>query len=330
MKEDCSKKKKILLISTGGTIAMGGDPRAEGVIPVLKGADLMKMLPPFNENISVIIHEYGEYPSPYITISNMLEIRDVILRNYDKYCGFVITHGTDTLEETAYFLDITLPKGKAVVLTAAMRSAQELGLDGPRNIYSAIRAVACRDAGQQKVMVVMNDDIYDAHTVTKIDTSNISSFSSMYLGILGLVDTDRVIFFRRRHIHEFYDVKKINENIPIIKTYAGSDSSLIECAVKSSCVGIVIEALGRGNVPPAVVPGIKAAIKAKIPVVIVSRTSQGRVLGVYGYRGGGKDLSKMGCIFAGALSGQKARIKLAVLLSLNYTQKRLIRKFADD
>ena len=323
------KEKKILLISTGGTIAMGGNSKT-GLKPLLTGKELISALPPFKRKIALDINDYGNYPSPHMTLKKIFEIRNIILKNIDKYDGFVITHGTDTLEETAYFLDITLPKKRPVILTAAMRSSTELGLDGPRNIYSSIRVAIHSESKQYKSMVVLNDEIFDAKTVTKIDTSNISSFSSLYMGILGIVDEDRIIFYRKRHFHEFYDIKNIEENVDLIKLYAGADSYFIEKAVERNTKGIVIEALGRGNVPPAVLPGIKKAIKNNIPVLIVSRAYQGRVLPVYGYEGGGKNLKRIGCIFGGSLSGQKARIKLAVLLSLGIPLNKIAKYFKYD
>ncbi len=325
------KAKNILLISVGGTIIMGGKSRSKnGVVPIFNGSDLVKMLPSFKKNINLDIYEYGNYPSPQINMNNMFEIRNIILKNLDKYDGFVITHGTDTLEETAYFLDLTLPKKRAVVLTAAMRSVDELGMDGPRNIYSSIRVAASNDGHYHKVMVVLNDDIFDAKTVTKIDTSNISSFSSLYMGILGIVDEDKVVFYRKRYHYEYYDIDSISTNVPLIKLYAGADSTFIDAAINNNADGIVIEALGRGNVPPNVLPGIKRAIEKRIPILIVSRAYQGRVLDVYGYDGGGKQLKKMGCIFGGGLSGQKARIKLTILLAMKIPKEKLTQYFKND
>ncbi|MCD6578620.1 asparaginase [bacterium] len=322
-------KKRILLITTGGTIAMDGDTKT-GYKPILVGKDLLSSLPPFKDKIKVDINEYGNYPSPHITLKNMLEIRNIIIENSKNYDGFVITHGTDTLEETAYFLDLTLPKGKPVVLTAAMRSINELGLDGPRNIYTSIRVATDLKSKEHKVMVVLNDEIFDTKTVTKIDTSNISSFSSLYMGILGIADEDKIIFYRSRYFHEYYDISNIIEDVYLIKLYAGADSYLIEKSVERGVSGIVVEALGRGNVPPKVIPGIQKAIANKIPVLIVSRAYQGRVLDVYGYEGGGKQLKKMGCIFGGSLSGQKARIKLSVLLSKGTKSNSLEKYFKND
>ncbi len=325
------KTKKILLISTGGTIGMAGSFRDRaGAKPVLDGKELMKMLPPFKKKISVDIHEFGNFPSPHITLEHAMKIRELILSKQDIYDGFVITHGTDTLEETAYFLDLTIKKKRPVVMTAAMRSSNELGLDGPRNLYSAIKVAANNEAYKYKVMVVVNDEIFDAKTVKKTDTSNISSFSSLDMGILGVVDEDRIIFYRQRHFYEFYDIRKIIEDIYLVKLYMGADSVFIDACVKKGASGIVIEALGRGNVPPACLPGIEKALKKGMPVLIVSRAFQGRVLDVYGYKGGGRNLKEMGCIFGGSLSGPKARIKLAVLLSNGVQPSALAGYFRND
>lgn len=322
-------EKKILLVTTGGTIAMGGSLK-KGFKPELRVKEFLSKLPSFKRKIKIDVIEYANLPSPHITLKHMLEIRNIILENSEKYDGFVITHGTDTLEETAYFLSLSIPPGKVIVVTAAMRANTELGIDGPRNIYSSIRVAADPGSKTHKVVVVLNDEIFDAKNVTKVRTSNITSFSSQDLGILGIVDEDKVLFYKKRHFKEFYKIENIVEDVCLIKLYAGADSYFIEKAVERGVSGIVIEALGRGNVPPKVVPGIQKAINSKIPVLIVSRTYQGRVLDVYGYEGGGKQLKKMGCILGGSLSGQKARIKLSVLLSAHLNKGKLGKYFKND
>jgi L-asparaginase len=242
------------------------------------------------------------------------------------YDGIVITHGTDTLEESAYLLDLVLTTSKPVVFTAAMRSITELGLDGPRNIIGAVRVASNYASADKGVLVVMNDEIHAAREVVKSDTSKINTFMSLGYGKLGMVDPDRVIYERSLGKTESFWTDRIETNIDLIKLAAGTDGRYIDASVAAGAKAIVIEAFGRGNVPKDLVPSIQKAIDANIVVVIVSRAYTGRVMSEYGYEGGGAKLVEMGCLMGGDLRGQKARLKLMVLFG-KYKDPELVKKF---
>jgi L-asparaginase len=309
-------RKKVQLVFTGGTISMQIDPVVGAAIPVLSGEQILTNVPGLDEIADFGITNFARLPGPHMTPRMMLSLAEEVKKALydDGICGAVITHGTDTLEETAYCLDLLIDSPKPVAVVGAMRSSSELGWDGPPNLISAVRAVTCEDARGLGVLVVFNDEINAASEVTKIHTEALGTFQSPDFGQLGIVDRDRVLILRRPAFHEHIETDNLDDHVDIIKMAAGVDDRLIRYAVDSGARGLVIEALGRGNIPNLALPGIEYAINHFLPVVIVSRCLRGRVLDTYGYAGGGHELRQMGAILGGYLSGQKARIKLMLAL----------------
>ncbi len=318
-------KKKILIITTGGTIAMKYDSE-KGVIPSDELISFLKTFPQLDAVATIDIHEFSNIPSPYMTPDMMFDLAKFIDIKIVDYDGIVITHGTDTLEETAYMLDLVLTTRKPVVFTAAMRSGDDLGLDGPRNIVGAVRVSAHADSIDKGVLVVMNDEIHIARDIVKVDTGRVDSFESPGFGILGYVDSDDIIYHRQTLHRENVWTDKLDTNVDLIKAVSGMDDSFFQTVLNKKSRGLIIEAFGRGNLPPNLVPIICDIIKNNTIVVIVSRAYTGRVLPEYGYAGGGKDLLSKGVIFGGDLKGQKARIKLMCLLG-KYQKPDIVKKF---
>lgn len=308
--------KRILLLTTGGTITMS-EKNGVGIIPSLSGDELIKNFPRNIPDTEIEVEEYSNIPSPWISPNDMLNISKKINSLSGNYDGVILTHGTDTLEETAYFLSLTVKVDFPVVLTAAMRAAPDLGMDGPRNLFDSCKVILCKRAKKIGVVVVINDEIFSPRDVTKISTTSISAFTAPNYGCIGIIDRD-VIFFTNNLKDDIIETNSIETEVDLIKVVAGSDSSYIYSSLKSGAKGIVIEALGRGNVPPLMLPGIEKALKDGIPVIIAPRVLQGRVAPSYGYKGGGKMLAEMGCFFADDLRGPKSRIKLMIVLGSSY------------
>ena len=241
--------------------------------------------------------------------------------------GVVITHGTDTLEETAYLLDLTVKTKKPVVVTGAMRSGSELGYDGPFNLATSICTAISDEAVGRGVLVCFNGELNSASEVTKANSMALNAFRTPNFGPIGIVDNDNVIFYRDANYSEKYDVSEIKKQVALIKCVVDMDSSYIDYLIEKGCGGIVIEALGRGNVPPKMVDGIKKATELNIPVVVVSRCFEGRVFESYGYEGGGKQLKDLGVIFGDTLPGQKARIKLILAINSGMNIHEIARAF---
>lgn len=309
----------ILVINTGGTIAMSVDDTSEHVKP-LDDRALTNILPLVQRYADVTMMNWINMPSPHMTPAIMNDLRILVEQQVEthQYDGVVITHGTDTLEETAYFLDVTLPLSIPIVITGAMRSSNELGADGPVNLISSVRTAIEPTSRNKGVLVVFNDEIHAARHVTKTHTSNVATFQSPQYGPIGTISKKAVHYHHAPLQREFYTVEHANGNVPLIKTVAGMDPDWISFLTTHPIDGLVVEAFGAGNVPPSIVPTLQQLLAKKIPVVIVSRCYNGTVQDIYDYEGGGKRLKEMGMIFSNGLNGQKARLKLIVALQQSH------------
>lgn len=310
--------KKVAVIFTGGTISMKVDERIKAAIPALSAEELLTMLSGIEKMAQIESITFGRFPGPHITPERMLQLskttKNVIQRQ--DISGVIITHGTDNLEETAYFLDLIMNEEKPIVFTGAMRNSSELGYDGPANLSASICTVCSKESMNKGVLVVMNNQVNAADEVTKTHTLALDTFQSMDFGPLGIVDQDKVIYYRDRKNRQHIKTNVIESNVSLIKTASGMDSSIIRHYVDSGTKGIIIEGMGRGNIPPDMVEGVRYSISSNIPVVLVSRCPKGRVLDTYGYAGGGKELRNGGVILGDNMSGQKARIKLMLILGV--------------
>jgi L-asparaginase len=306
------------MIFTGGTISMRIDDVSHTVKPALSAKEIMQSLLHSELYHELEVIEFSEIPSPSMSPEMMLEISKLIKRliKFEDPIGFVIVHGTDTLEETAFFLDTAIDTKIPIIVTGSMKSSSELGFDGINNLVSSILVAKSTKSHNRGVLVVMNDQINAASEVTKSNTLSLDTFKSLDYGPLGVVDNNEVLFHRSVTLQRNkLDIDNLEPNIHLLKAYAGSDSLLINFLIDQKANGIVIEALGRGNLPPKMISGIERAIQANIPIIICSRCPSGRTLDSYGYVGGGKYLTDMGCIMATSLNGQKARILLMLALT---------------
>lgn len=316
---------KVVVLATGGTIAMKVDPETGATVPALSGEDLVNAVPELRQLANIQVVNFSNIPSEYMNPEiwcNLSKKVDDILAHSDVK-GIVITHGTDTLEETAYFLDLTLKSDKPVVCIGSQRSASEKDTDGPRNLLNAVKIVLSKQSAGKGVMVVLNHYINAAREVRKTHTSNVETFQSGIYGYLGYVDLDRVIFFRESIRRQKLALPQILPRVDLIAMYTGADGSYVRYAVDSGAKGIVIIAVGLGNVNEAMYDAIKYALNRGVAVVISTRVPNGRVLPVYGNKGGSATLKEIGAIFSDDLSPAKARILLMLTLPLIKEQEQL-------
>jgi L-asparaginase len=311
----------IVLLFTGGTISMRHDPASGGAVPTLRGRDILALTPGVEQLAQLEIDDWGAYPGPHMTVERMWALRGRIVEHLARpeVDGIVVTHGTDALEESVYVVARSVSTEKPVVFTGAMRTSSDLGWDGPANLGASVRVAASAVARGSGVLVVMSDRVFAGLDVTKTHTHKVESFDSPGLGPLGVVDDGQVIF--RRALPAPASIlapDALAEPVDIIFTYAGADSRLLDAA-RERGRGVVIAAMGRGNVPPAMVDGIDRWIAEDKPVVITSRALRGRVGHTYGYPGGGRRLAERGAIFAGARRPQQARIDLMLALGSGMT-----------
>lgn len=313
------KKDTVAIIFTGGTISMTIDPRIGAAIPTLSGEQIMSMVTNIDKLADIKVVNFSEIPGPHVTPEILMRLKKQVeeLLADETITGVVVTHGTDSLEETAYFLDLAIESEKPVIVVGAMRSSSELGYDGPSNLAAAVCTAVSEKARNKGVLIVLNNEVNTAFESTKTNTLSLGTFKSLTYGPLGVIDNDKLIIHRNITPGQHIKTDIIESDVDLIKCVLGMDSKLLKFCVDSGSKGIVIEAMGRGNIPPKMVEGVQYAIDKNIPVVIVSRCPAGRVLDTYGYEGAGYALRKMGCIFGGELNGQKARIKL--MLALGFT-----------
>lgn len=304
---------KVAVLTTGGTVAMRHDPARGGAVPALSAADLAAVLPPGAPEL--VVEEVCNLPSSHFTLSDLWRIREraAAWAANPEVSGVVISHGTDTLEETAYLLDLTVPGETPLVLTGAMRTASEVGADGPANLWAAVRVAASPRARGLGALVVLNDEIHAARFVTKTDTLSPATFQSPGWGPLGRVEGDRV-HIPWRLAREVIPCLRLEERVVLIKLAVGTGAEMLEDALARGARGVVIEALGASRVPPWWLPVIERALAEGMAVVIASRCPSGRVWDAYGYPGGHRTLREMGCLFSPGLNGSKARIRLMVVL----------------
>jgi L-asparaginase len=310
-------KPVVVYIATGGTIAMKIDPVKRAPVPAISGEDLLATVPGASTYATIEVKNVSNVPSDYMDpvrwTALTREVAAALAR--EDVAGVIVSHGTDTLEETAYWLDLTVDSDKPVVLIGAQRNASEPDFDGPRNLLNAVRIAVDPQSKGKGVVLAMNGQINAAREVTKTHTSSVETFKSGDLGFLGAVDADRVVYWRaplrRRHVPIETDRMP---PVEIVAMYGGADGYLVKAALDHGARGIVIQALGWGNVNQPMFAAIKDAIARGVPVVITSRVPNGRVMPNYGYEGGGRTLVDAGAVMGDDLSPQKARILLMLLL----------------
>ena len=304
--------KKILVLHTGGTISMQAD--ASGAVVTSQDNPMNHVTNPL-KGIEVHALDFLNLPSPHIKPKHMLALYHKIKEEADNYDGVVITHGTDTLEETAYFLDTMEIPHMPIILTGAMRSSNELGSDGVYNYLSALRVASDDKAADTGVLVVMNDEIHAAKYVTKTHTTNVSTFQTPTHGPLGLIMKQEILYFKTAEPRVRFDLDCIQGLVPIISAYAGMTDELIDMLDMEQLDGLVIQAFGAGNVPKETAQKLENLLQKGIPVALVSRCFNGIAEPVYAYQGGGVQLQESGVLFVKELNAQKARLKLLIALN---------------
>ena len=312
----------IVVVSTGGTIAMLPDPETGKLVPAVSGEELVEMLrsagsegaraiPPLRLDDFASVPSFDMHGELAVSLA-----RRVVAHATGGADGVVVTHGTDTMEESAYVVERLLPLDHPpVVLTGAQRSAAESDSDGPRNLRDAIRVASDPAARSRGPLVAFAGEIHAAREVRKVHTSALAAFGSPGYGRIGTVDGARVVFQRSvERRPPLPDPAGVLPTVDLIRLYAGSDPRFLRASVATGARAIVLEATGRGNANEQVLDGVREAVEAGVPVVVASRCAEGRVEPVYG-RGGGKDLEEAGALFAGDLAGPKARALLQLALA---------------
>jgi L-asparaginase len=305
----------LLFLSLGGTITMVQNASG-GIAPKLGASELIASVPALAGVAEIEAHSPFRLPSPSLTLENLVEAARLITAGFAAgHDGAVVIQGTDTIEESAFLLDLLVDSEKPVVVTGAMRGADAPGADGPANLLAAARVAASPEARGLGTLAVLNDEIHAARFVQKSHTALTSAFQSPLAGPLGVVAEERVRFFTR--VLPTPRLPIADGPLPpvaLIKCAMGDDGRLLSVLPDLGYAGMVLEGMGAGHVLASVAP-LVGEVARRIPVVLASRLTTGPVFTrTYGYDGAEIDLIKRGLVPAGALSGLKARVLLSLIL----------------
>lgn len=310
-------RPKIAIFSTGGTIASirGADGAAS---PNLTAEDLVRAVPQLAEVAEIEATRFRQVASPELTLPDMVALAETIGHAAaDGLTGAVVTQGTDTLEETSFVLDLIWDREEPIVLTGAMRHPDLPGADGPANLLAAVTVASSSVARGQGVLVVLNDEVHLPLFVRKTHTTSPATFRSLLTGPIGWIVENRARIALRRCDRHHMPIPRMPDVLPqvaLLKAAIGDDGRLLTAVGSLGYEGLVIEAMGGGHVPQAMVEPL-AALAKKMPVVLASRTGAGEALhSTYGFAGSETDLLKRGLIHGGVLDGPKARLLLTILL----------------
>lgn len=322
--------KRVVVLTTGGTISTR-DVDGSGATPTLRGQDLLREIPRLGDIAEVSVEELAFIPGAHMTldlIRQMSERSSAILARRDVD-GVVVTHGTDTLEESAYLIYLTVDSEKPVVFTGAMRNSSQIGFDGYRNLYDAIRVAAHDGARDLGTMIVLNEEIHSARWVTKTNGQKEDTFKSPTTGPMGIIYGDGPRFLMRPMPHTVLP-PKLESKVDLIRLSVDSDDKFIQTSVAAGSKGIVLEVFGGGRVNPPLLPAIDQALAGGIAVAATSRCLTGNMWDMYGYEGAFRDLQRRGLLFAHDLPGHKARLKLMVALGNRLGSEQIAGYFAES
>ncbi len=313
---------QVHVVATGGTIASTNYYVGQGAKIGVEA--LLKAVPAIDTVARVSGQQFANVASTGVTPAMWLDLARTIrdtLRARPDLAGVVVTHGTDTLEETAYFLDLTVADPRPVVVTGAMRPADGVGIDGPANLLAAVRIAANAAARGRGTMVVLNDEIMAARDATKMNTTRPNAFAAPYRGDVGIADPERIVFHRDPRHAPTFDVAAVTQlpRVDIVYTYVGADGAAIDALVAAGAKGIVVAGAGRGGTTSGMAQALGRAREKGVVVVAGSRTGSGGVP-----VGGGA-----GRIGTGDLNVAKARVLLMLALTQTSDPKAVARIFGE-
>ena len=324
-------KPTIYILATGGTIAGSGSGAIDtsytsGTVTVDK---LIAAVPEINKIATIKGEQISNIGSQEMNNEVWFKLANRVneLLTSGKADGIVITHGTDTMEETAYFLNLVVKSDKPIVMVGAMRNSGSLSADGPLNIYNAVNVAMCKKAVGKGVMVVMNDEIHAAREVTKTNTTAVDTFKSPNSGKIGTVFYGNVKFYmnpvRKHTVNSAFDITKIKElpRVDIIYSHSNDNPDFVNLAVKNGAKGIINAGMGNGNPFPSALEALGEAVKGGVVVVRDSRVGSGETT-----LNGEVDDGKYGFLASDNLNAQKARVLLMLALTQT-TDKAKIQEF---
>lgn len=319
----------VVIVTTGGTIAEKNDAKTGAAVPEVNGKDLIAAVPGLEKEARLRVREFCNIDSSHMTPEIWARLSRTVegILKEPEVAGVVVTHGTDTMAEGAFFLDLTLDSDKPVVFTGAMRNASSASPDGPANIRNAVLQAASPRARGWGVTVTLNQYVCSARYARKTHTSNAMTFTCGQQGFLGYILEGEVLRWNTRPDSPRVALPQKLSRVALLSTFAGDDGSFVRAAADQGFEGIVIEALGAGNVNADVAAALRYAMGKGACAVITSRVPQGPVFPAYGDTGGGEDLQKAGALLGGDIPGPKARLLLMLALPQVHDKNKLAELF---
>lgn len=324
-------KPIICVVGTGGTIASKYDASIGGHVAAASASNLVEAMPEIADVAEIRAVEHSNVNSARMDLRTSFGLRDTLRRvlRDETVAGAVVTHGTATLEETAYLMDLTLGTDKPVVFTGAQRNFDEKDADGPRNLLYSTMVAAHPKARGRGVMVAVGGEVHSAVDVTKKNSENLTAFGARDGGPIGLVTKYGVTFLAipERRVH--LEVDRLRENVQLVTIAQGANDLLLRACLRERVDGIVVEVFGGGNMNMPFFEAISGALDAGIPVAVSSRIPSGQPHPGKAYPGSFESVVHKGAIPAGYLSGCKARLLMMVALAHTDDRDRLRQIFAE-
>lgn len=313
---------QVLILTTGGTIASRTDA------PLIDGHALVQAVPELVDHARIQVEEFSVIGSSKMTPAHWLGLArriNTIFSSDEDVAGIVVTHGTDTMEETAYFLNLTVKSDRPVVLVGSMRSSNEVSADGPANLINAVRVATSEQAIGQGVLVVLNEDISAARDVWKTDNRRVQAFGGANVGHVGSVDPDGVRFYHRsvqpHTIASEFDISAIDvlPDVLILSDFTGMDQAVVERFGHQPMNGLVIRTFAGGRMSAGMQAGLESLSGRGIPTVVTSRVPKGRIVSPPDY--------DFPAIVANGQQDNKSRILLMLALTRTSDQAEIQRMF---
>jgi L-asparaginase len=308
----------IHLLFTGGTIAMQRDPAAGGNVPAHGGEALVEFAPGLEAIAPYRIENWARLPACHLGPDRLWALRNRVceLAASGEVTGIVVTHGTDTIEETAYLLARTLPSRVPVAITGAMLTSSDEGWDGPRNLLDAARVAASPASAGRGAMVVFHGMILAGNTAVKTHATEAAAFSAPHALPLGRVASGRVVYDgpSPESPRTVQPGEGLTARVALVPLVVGDDGTMLDLA-RPEHDGVVVEAFGSGNMPPGAVPAVRRWLDDGKPVVLATRCLYGQVTPLYAFEGGGARTVALGAIPAGPRTPSQARMELMLALS---------------
>lgn len=309
---------QVAVITTGGTIAQATDPATGQAVPTLGAEALLKSVPGLDAIARLAVTEIVNIDSRDMAPEIWLKVAGAVASAAadPDIAGIVVVHGTDTMEDTGYFLELTRDTEKPIVLTGSMRDASDPWPDGPLNLRNAVRQAADPSSAGRGVTLTLNGRIIAAAVAKKTDAGNVDTFGGGVWGWLGTVEGDQVHWFARPDRGQAFALPAALPSVPVVLDYPGSDGALVDAAASAAgTAGLVVVGYGIGNVSHPTYEAIARARAKGVPVLVTSRVAHGRLLTAYGGEGGGASLQKLGAVLSPIDDPWKARIALMLALA---------------